>query len=79
LYIKSYICENENPYSKHGKNYKKEGKYSYYEAGRNATCNLTWANGRLSNFDAVASYFSDKGYKIVIPDLPITQNILKRT
>jgi hypothetical protein len=24
----------ENPYSKHGKNYKKEGKYSYYEAGR---------------------------------------------
>jgi hypothetical protein len=34
--------------------------------GRNATCNLTWANGRLSNFDAVASYFSDKGYKIVI-------------
>jgi hypothetical protein len=46
--------------------------------GRNATCNLTWANGRLSNFDAVASYFSDKGYKIVIPDLPIyTQNILK--
>jgi hypothetical protein len=33
-YIKSYICENENPYSKHGKNYKKEGKYSYYEAGK---------------------------------------------
>jgi hypothetical protein len=25
--------KNENPYSKHGKNYKKEGKYSYYEAG----------------------------------------------
>jgi hypothetical protein len=24
--------KNENPYSK-GKNYKKEGKYSYYEAG----------------------------------------------
>jgi hypothetical protein len=47
-------------------NYKKEGKYSYYEVGRNATCNLTWANGGLSNFDAVASYFSDKGYKIVI-------------
>jgi hypothetical protein len=23
----------ENPHSKHGKNYKKEGKYSYYEAG----------------------------------------------
>jgi hypothetical protein len=59
------------------KNYKKEGKYSYYEAGRNATCNLTWANGRLSNFDAVASYFSDKGYKIVIPDLPIHSKYFK--
>jgi hypothetical protein len=30
-YIKSYICENENCIQKHGKNYKKEGKYSYYE------------------------------------------------
>jgi hypothetical protein len=35
----------ENPHSKHGKNYKKEGKYSYYEAGRNANCYPTrqWA------------------------------------
>jgi hypothetical protein len=46
--------------------------------GRNATCNLTWVGG-LSNFDAVASYFSDKGYKIVIPIYLYTQNILKRT
>jgi hypothetical protein len=45
------------------KNYKKEGKYSY-EAGRNATCNLTWANGGLSNFDAVASYFLIKDTKL---------------
>jgi hypothetical protein len=32
--------------------------------GRNATCNLTWANGRLSNFDAVASYFLIKDTKL---------------
>ena len=34
--------------------------------------------GGLSNFSGVSNYFSDKGYKIVIPELPIyTQNILK--
>jgi hypothetical protein len=47
------------------KNYKKVNTV-IMKLGRNATCNLTWANGGLSNFDAVASYFSDKGYKIVI-------------
>jgi hypothetical protein len=65
-YIKSYICENENPYSKHGKTIRRKVNTVIMKLGRNATCNLTWANGRLSNFDAVASYFSDKGYKIVI-------------
>jgi esterase/lipase len=48
------------------KNYKKEGKYSYYEAGRTPLVILHGLMGGLSNFDAVASYFSDKGYKIVI-------------
>jgi pimeloyl-ACP methyl ester carboxylesterase len=61
------------------KNYKKEGKYSYYEAGQGTpVVILHGLMGGLSNFDAVATYFSEKGYKIVIPDLPIyTQNILK--
>jgi hypothetical protein len=71
--------KNENPYSKTWKTIRRKVNTVIMKLGRNATCNLTWANGRLSNFDAVAS-FSDKGYKIVIPDLPIyTQNILKRT
>jgi hypothetical protein len=30
-----------------------------------------------SNFDGVASYFSEKGYKIVIPDLPIYHKVFK--
>jgi pimeloyl-ACP methyl ester carboxylesterase len=61
------------------KYYKKEGKYSYYEAGEGTPIVvLHGLMGGLSNFDAVASYFSEKGYKIVIPDLPIyTQSILK--
>ncbi len=34
--------------------------------------------GGLSNFGGVADYFPKKGYKVVIPELPIyTQNILK--
>jgi pimeloyl-ACP methyl ester carboxylesterase len=34
--------------------------------------------GGLSNFDGVANYFPQKGYKVIIPQLPIyTQNILK--
>jgi pimeloyl-ACP methyl ester carboxylesterase len=61
------------------KYYKKEGKYGYYEAGEGIPIVILHGlMGGLSNFDAVASYFSNKGYKIIIPDLPIyTQNILK--
>ena len=61
------------------KYYKIEGKYSYYEAGEGTPIVILHGlMGGLSNFDAVASYFSERGYKIIIPDLPIyTQNILK--
>ena len=60
------------------KNYKKEGRYSYYEAGEGTPIVILHGlMGGLSNFDAVANYFSTKGYKIIIPDLPIyTQNML---
>jgi hypothetical protein len=34
FYIKSYICENENPYSKTWKKTIRKGKYSYYEVGK---------------------------------------------
>lgn len=60
-------------------NLKKEGKYTYYEAGEGTPIIILHGlMGGLSNFEGVANYFSDKGYKIVIPELPIyTQNILK--
>jgi pimeloyl-ACP methyl ester carboxylesterase len=61
------------------KNIKKEGRYSYIEVGEGTPIVILHGlMGGLSNFDGVASYFSQRGYKIVIPELPIyTQNILK--
>ncbi len=58
---------------------KKEGRYSYLELGEGTPIVILHGlMGGLSNFDGVAEYFSQKGYKIVIPQLPIyTQNILK--
>jgi pimeloyl-ACP methyl ester carboxylesterase len=61
------------------KNFKKEGKYSYFEAGEGTPIIvLHGLMGGLSNFDGVATFFPENGYKIVIPELPLyTQNILK--
>ena len=58
---------------------KKEGKYTYYEAGEGTPIVILHGlMGGLSNFDGVANYFPLHGYKVVIPELPIyTQNILK--
>jgi pimeloyl-ACP methyl ester carboxylesterase len=58
---------------------KKEGRYSYLEIGEGTPIVILHGlMGGLSNFDGVANYFSTKGYKIVIPELPIyTQNLLK--
>lgn len=61
------------------KNFKTEGKYTYFEAGEGTPIIvLHGLMGGLSNFDGVAEYFPPRGYKIVIPELPIyTQSILK--
>lgn len=58
---------------------RKEGKYTYFEAGEGTPIVILHGlMGGLSNFEEVADFFSEKGYKIVIPELPIyTQNILK--
>ncbi|WP_306353816.1 alpha/beta fold hydrolase [Flavobacterium sp. '19STA2R22 D10 B1'] len=58
---------------------KKEGKYQYFEAGEGTPIIILHGlMGGLSNFDGVADFFPEKGYKVVIPELPLyTQNILK--
>jgi pimeloyl-ACP methyl ester carboxylesterase len=58
---------------------KKEGKYSYIEVGEGTPIIvLHGLMGGLSNFDSVTDFFSNKGYKIIIPELPIyTMSLLK--
>ncbi len=58
---------------------KKEGHYSYYEVGEGTPIIILHGlMGGLSNFDAVADFFSKNGYKVVIPELPIyTMSLIK--
>ncbi|MEY8850177.1 alpha/beta fold hydrolase [Psychroserpens sp. XS_ASV72] len=58
---------------------KKEKEFSYIEVGEGTPIIvLHGLMGGLSNFDAVTSYFSQKGYKVLIPELPIyTMSLLK--
>lgn len=60
-------------------NVKKEGKYSYLEMGEGTPMIILHGlMGGLSNFNGVTQFFSEKGYKIVIPELPIyTMSLLK--
>ncbi len=57
---------------------KTEKKYTYFEAGEGTPIVILHGlMGGLSNFDGVANFFKDKGYKIIIPELPLyTQSIL---
>jgi len=58
----------------------KEGKYSYIEAGEGQPIIvLHGLMGALSNFDGVLNYFSTKGYKVIIPELPIYSMPLLKT
>lgn len=51
---------------------KKEGKFTYAEAGEGKPIIvLHGLMGALSNFDATFQYFSEKGYKVFIPELPL--------
>ncbi len=56
-----------------------EGRYRYFESGTGTPIIILHGlMGGLSNFDGVADFFPQHGYKVVIPELPIyTQNILK--
>jgi len=54
------------------KNLINEGKFSYVEAGEGQPIIvLHGLMGGLSNFDAVLNYFSEQGYRVIIPELPI--------
>jgi len=57
----------------------KDGKYNYVEVGEGTPIVILHGlMGGLSNFEGVVNHFSQKGYKVIIPELPIyTQNLLK--
>lgn len=57
---------------KMGYSFKKEGKFNYVELGEGQPIIILHGlMGGLSNFDGVTNFFSDKRYKIVLPQLPV--------
>lgn len=51
---------------------KKEGKFNYIEEGEGQPIIvLHGLMGALSNFDGITDHFAKKGYKVLIPELPI--------
>jgi pimeloyl-ACP methyl ester carboxylesterase len=58
---------------------KKEKNYSYIEMGEGTPIIILHGlMGGLSNFDGVANFFGTKGYKVIIPELPIyTMSLIK--
>ncbi|UJH89687.1 alpha/beta hydrolase [Antarcticibacterium sp. 1MA-6-2] len=56
-----------------------EGQFTYLEKGEGTPIVILHGlMGGLSNFDGVVNYFPEKGYKILIPELPLyTMSILK--
>lgn len=51
---------------------KKEGNFTYAEAGEGRTLIvLHGLMGALSNFDETFKHFSKKGYRVLIPELPL--------
>ncbi|THD68890.1 alpha/beta hydrolase [Robertkochia marina] len=60
---------------------KKEGKFTYIEVGEGTPLIvLHGLMGGLSNFTGVTEYFSKRGYKVLIPELPIySMSLIKTT
>jgi len=51
---------------------KKENGYSYLESGKGTPLIILHGlMGNLSNFDGVFDHFSDLGYQVIMPELPI--------
>lgn len=59
---------------------KKEKNYRYIEVGEGKPIVILHGlMGGLSNFDAVLHYFGNKGYRVIIPELPIYSMSLLKT
>ncbi len=59
---------------------KKEGKFSYLEVGEGTPLIILHGlMGSLSNFSHVTEYFSERNYKVLIPELPVYSMSLLKT
>ena len=77
-YLYLFVDDNDNLMTNR---LKKEKNFSYMEVGEGQPLIILHGlMGGLSNFEAVTDYFSAKGYKIIIPVLPLySMNLLKTT
>jgi pimeloyl-ACP methyl ester carboxylesterase len=63
-----------------GQDLKKDGEYSFVEKGEGTPIIILHGlMGGLSNFDGVLNFFSGRGYKVIIPELPIYDYPLLKT
>ena len=61
-------------------NFKEEGKFRYLEVGEGTPIIILHGlMGGLSNFEAVVNHFPKKGYKVLIPELPVYKMPLLKT
>ncbi|MDM1043975.1 alpha/beta hydrolase [Myroides sp. 1354] len=59
---------------------KEDGKFRYVEVGEGTPIIILHGlMGGLSNFDGVANFFPQKGYKVIIPELPLYTNSILKT
>lgn len=59
---------------------RQEGKFAYLEKGEGTPIVILHGlMGGLSNFDGVVNYFPTKGYKVLIPELPLYSMSLLKT
>ena len=59
---------------------KKEGKFTYLDIGEGTpVIILHGLMGGLSNFDGVTNFFPEKGYRVLLPELPIYKMSLIKT
>ena len=63
-----------------GQKTNKQGDYSFIEKGEGTPIIILHGlMGGLSNFDGVLNFFSERGYKVIIPELPIYDYPLLKT
>lgn len=59
---------------------KEDGKFRYMEVGEGTPIIILHGlMGGLSNFDGVINFFPQKGYKVIIPELPLYTNSILKT